>query len=375
MKILIIRSYPSIVDLKASNYNQQEIGLATAFQKKGHTVGIVYFGGNNHVDDVYKTAYGDISIYYRKAKVYLGKIALYEEFSDLKESYDMLILNEYDQIETAKTLKKYSSKAIIYHGPYYCAFNKRYNMYNKMFDILYLRGIRKRKPIIFTKSKLAMEYLQSKGLAVKDFVGVGLDKNQLHKNVEENNPYETLIEGDKKNLLYIGKLEERRNVIFLLECLKELVKLNDDYRLIMVGNGEATYKEKVFEFIKSNDLEKYVVYKEKIEQMYLPYIYKNSEIFLLPTSFEIWGMVLMEAMLCNCPVVTTFNGGSSSLIKNGYNGMIIEELDVEKWVNTIANTKYDDLTLKEYNEKVIEEKCDWTRIADRMLEAFMEKRN
>lgn len=375
MKILIIRSYPSIVDLRASNYNQQEIGLATAFQKKGHTVGIVYFGGDKHIDDIYRTAYGDISIYYRTAKVYLGKIALYEEFSELKENYDMLILNEYDQVETAKTLKKYSSKSIVYHGPYYCAFNKRYNMYNKIFDILFLRGIRKRKPIIFTKSKLAMQYLQSKGLTVKDFVGVGLDKNQLYKNESMENLYETLIEGDKKTLLYIGRLEERRNVIFLLECLKKLITMNDKYRLILVGNGEATYKEKVFEFIKNNDLENYVVYKDKIEQMYLPYIYRNSEIFLLPTSFEIWGMVLMEAMLCNCPVVTTFNGGSSSLIKNGCNGTIVEELDVEKWVNAIANIKYDAVSLEEYNEKVIEEKCDWTRIADRMLEAFEEKRN
>lgn len=373
MKILIIRSYPSIIDLKSNSYNQQEIGLASAFLSKGHDAGIVYFGGDKHSDEVYETQYGTIKIYYRKAKVVLSKIALYEDFDDLKDAYDLLILNEYDQFETAKTLKKYKGKCIVYHGPYYATFNKRYNMYNKMYDLMYLNIVKKSNPIIFTKSKLAMEYLSDKGLKVTDYLGVGLDVTQLRKTEELENPLKESIDGNNTNILYIGRLEERRNTMFMLECFRELVQRNDKYRLVIVGNGEEEYKQKVLSYIQENQLSNYVLIKNKLEQKYLSFLYENCDIFLLPTSYEIWGMVLMEAMLYHCPVITTFNGGSSSLIKDGVNGKIIDELDVEKWVDAIISTEFDMDKLTEYNTRVIKEKCDWSSIADRMLVAF-EKR-
>lgn len=376
MNILIIRAYPSIIDLKSNSYNQQEIGLATAFLVKGHQVGIVYFGGDKHSDETYELINGEmIQIYYRKARVVLSKIALYEKFDDLKESYDLLILNEYDQFETAKTLKKYPGKCIIYHGPYYDAFNKRYNMYNKAYDVMFLRTIKKANPIIFTKSKLAKEFLSDKGLEVCDYLGVGLDVTQLNKAVEQENPMKNDINKNNINLLYIGRLEERRNTIFMLECFREIIHKNDNYRLIIVGNGTDEYKEQVSKYIDKNGLGDYVTIKYKLEQKYLSFLYENSDIFLLPTSYEIWGMVLMEAMLYNCPVVTTFNGGSSSLIEDGVNGKIVDELDVEKWVKAITSENYDEDRLSKYNAKMIKEKCSWGSIADRMLEAFREERN
>ena len=374
MKILIIRSYPSLVNLKSNSYNQQEIGLASAFLAQGHEVGIVYFGGDNHSDEKYQSANGIINVYYRKAKVILGKIALYEDFDDLKDRYELLVLNEYDQFETAKTLKKYAKKCIIYHGPYFAEFNKRYNMYNKLYDILYKKRIKKSAPIIFTKSKLAMEFLTQKGLKVTDFLGVGLDTNQLKQTVESVNPFEQSFNKENKYLLYVGRLEERRNTIFLLKCLKKLTDISDNYRLVVVGDGSEEYKRQVFEYIQENQLSDYVVYKERLEQKQLPYVYKHSDMFLLPTSYEIWGMVLMEAMLYNIPVITTYNGGSSSLIENDINGKIIDEFDIQKWVESILKADYDIKKLSDFNKHIIEQKCDWKYIAERMIKAFVEER-
>lgn len=373
MNILIVRPYPSIIDLKSNSYNQQEIGLATAFLLKGNNVGIVYFGGDKHWDETYEVAEaGTIQLYYRKAKVFLGKIALYESFDDLKETYDLLILNEYDQCETIKTLQKYKDKCIIYHGPYYDTFNKRYNMYNKLFDLLFLKIVKKTKPLIFTKSRLAKEFLTNKGLMVNDYLGVGLDVTQLKNSVEMENPLKNKIKRDNINLLYIGRLEERRNIIFMLECLRHLIDKKDTYRLIMIGDGTNEYKEMIGNYIEENDLSNYVVMKNKLEQKYLPFLYENCNVFLLPTSYEIWGMVLMEAMLYNCPVITTFNGGSSSLIKNGVNGKIIDRLDVDEWVEAISSTNYDNKMLEEYNETMIRRKCNWEYIASKMIQVYEE---
>lgn len=372
MKVLIIRSFPSVIDLKKNTYNQQEIGLATAMMSLGHEAGIVYFGGKEHRDEFYLTEVGTIRIYYRKAKVFVNKIAFYETFDDLKKSYDMLVLNEYDQYETFKTLEKYSDKSIIYHGPYYSAFNKRYNLYNKLYDFAFLKKIVKLNPSIFTKSKLAQEYLESKGLSVVDYLGVGLDEKQLQAFDDKYHPLYKVLDESKINLLYIGKLEERRNPCFMLDVLKGLDASDKKYHLIVVGSGDKTYIAEVLNRAKELCLEDKITYVEKLEQKMLPFLYEKCDLFLLPTAYEIWGMVLMEAMKFDCPVITTYNGGSSCLIKSGINGEILE-LDVASWVETIKSRKYDSKCMHLFNETVLKEKCDWKRIAERMISQFIDK--
>ena len=71
MKVLIVRAFPNVIDLKKNCYNHQEVGLASAFLELGHEAGIVYYGGSRSWDDVYHTIHGDIHIFYRKAKVLL----------------------------------------------------------------------------------------------------------------------------------------------------------------------------------------------------------------------------------------------------------------------------------------------------------------
>lgn len=367
MKILIVRAFPSLIDLKKNCYNQQEVGLAAAFLSLGHEAGIVYYGGDSHRDETHSTEYGDIRIYYRKARVLLKRIALFEDFSDLKEAYDLIISNEYDQVETVKTLKKYAQKTLIYHGPYYAAFNKRYNLANKIFDLLFLRTIRRIHPRIMTKSVLAKEFVESKGLEVLTDVGVGLDAGQMLSAAGAEARVDIDFEADKRYLLYIGRLEPRRNTLFLLEVLEKLVREDDRYRLILVGAGNADYVAQVDQAIAQKNLEGYILRRERLAQTQLPYLYRNSHMFLLPTEYEIWGMVLMEALFFGCPVLTTRNGGSAALIQSGVNGAV-SELDVDKWTEQIREMCYDRKALQQYNDAVLAEKCDWVKIAQRMLE-------
>lgn len=62
-----------------------------------------------------------------------------------------------------------------------------------------------------------------------------------------------------------------------------------------------------------------------MEQKYLSGVYNLADFFLLPTEYEIFGMVLLEAMYYKTVVLTTDNGGSSTLIDNGRNGYILKD--------------------------------------------------
>ena len=367
MRVLIVRAFPSIVDLRKNCYNHQEIGLATAFLSLGHEAGIVYYGGNNSRDMKYATSNGEIKIYYRKAKVLLERIAFFEDFSDLKEQYDLIISNECDQIETVKTLNRYAEKTVIYHGPYYSPFNKRYNLANRTFDFFFAKQMQKKNPCIVTKSRLAKTYLEEKGFRVAADVGVGINNEQLLAKVDSSNPVEGRLQKGNIHLLYVGRLEPRRNTLFLLDVLEQLVRIDSRYRLVMVGTGDKKYVSKVFSAISEKKLGDYIIYEESLAQNQLPYLYQNCDLFLLPTEYEIWGMVLMEAMRFNLPVITTYNGGSSTLINDGVNGAVLT-VNVDIWVNKILKEKFDNAGLSAVNESILQEKCDWKTIAERIIE-------
>ena len=101
-----------------------------------------------------------------------------------------------------------------------------------------------------TKSELAKEFITSKGFNNVYTVGVGIDDDNF-KNLE-NSQVKCRLEHDesKFRLLYVGKIEERRNVYFLLKVFELLREIFSDIELVIVGDGERDYVSKFEETIE-----------------------------------------------------------------------------------------------------------------------------
>lgn len=188
--------------------------------------------------------------------------------------------------------------------------------------------------------------------------------SELSKKIEK-------LKSDGQNiLLYVGRLEKRRNILFLLELFKVLSKKTKS-TLVIIGNGTEEYKASCKDFVSSNGLGDSILYQERMEQRFLPKIYKESDLFLLPTSYEIFGMVILEAMYFGTPVLTTLNGGSDILIKNGESGYIIPDLNLEKWEEKCIDVlQRDNSKLSERAHNVVAENFVWDVLADKFLDCF-----
>lgn len=192
------------------------------------------------------------------------------------------------------------------------------------------------------KSRLAKEFLISKGIKENriSVCGVGIDADAFLKSDFSEIPPEiskiSSIECGIK-LLYIGKIEPRRNCLFLIDVLNKLREKGVDAKLIIVGSGKEDYLAKFDAHINELKLGDYIYKINAAEQKYLSYIYQNTDVFLLPTIYEIFGMVLLEAMYFGKPVITTQNGGSDMLIQNGKTGIIEPEFNAEKWAKDIIS--------------------------------------
>lgn len=371
MKILIIRNFPSYMTVKNSTYNIQEIGLAKALVKKGHLCDIILWTDKSEETVTISVAgYDVIHIFYKHGKSIL-KNALYVGCEDLYNKYDILQPSEYNQIQSWWLTKKYPQKTIIYHGPYFSKFNKRYNLMCKVFDTFFLKNYIKQRTRFLTKSEIAKDFLMSKGINSNNIksIGVGIDVEMLSngKALEEKIYCQMKADKDNPKILYIGKFEKRRNVFFILNVFSKVLEQYKNAKLYMIGTGKDNYLKAVFNFAEDLDIKNNIVWQEKIEQKNLAKIYQMADFFLFPTEYEIFGMVLLEAMYYKTVVLTTLNGGSSMLIENKINGFVLENNDVDKWSSCIKEiySNPSKMTLIKKNAfETISRKFTWDNLAN-----------
>lgn len=372
MKILIIRMFPNVINI--NNYNVQEIGLARALVKKGYVCDIVlYTKGQEYEDYINIDNEHKIKIYYLNAKNFINNAFFSNKLYDIVKKYDIVQTSEYDQIQNL-ILRKYCKKMIIYHGPYASNYTKGYNKKIVLSDLLYKFSKEYKYTTCITKSNLAKEFLIKKGFKDITAIGVGIDQKRFEvDNIEKDSFVSKVIKekGKSKYLLYIGKIEERRNILFLLGLLNELK--NNDVKLVIIGDGKEKYKNDCKEYIKKLGLEKYILYKKELKQTDIIELYKNSDLFILPTKYEIFGMVLLEAMYFGLPCITSINGGSSTIIKSGVNGMIMKKFDKNSWIDSIKELLYDDKARKEIGisaRKTIINNFLWDKLVDNFIEVY-----
>lgn len=381
MKILIVRNYPNYMVIgKNSSYNIQELGLASALVRAGHICDIVFWIKDREQKVTYQVPHsnGTVVVYYKRARTFF-KNAIYD-IDNLIDKYDIIQPCEYNQLQSLIFSKKFPNKTVVYHGQYYGKENKKYNIWCKCFDLFGLKVYKKKKTFFITKSMLAKEYLVNKKLDASQIfaLGVGMNVDALENREQNQSDICKAIEELKSDikLLYVGEFMPRRHLKFMGDIVNRLKKKNKNCKLIMIGNSNTEYGKDVKKYFEINDLNENIYYVDRIEQRYLSRVYKACTALLFPSTYEIFGMVLMEAMYFGLPVISCKNGGSTMLIKDGMNGFIINELDVVKWVDKIIQIKENDMAEISMNaRKTILKKFTWDALVTQFIHVYEKRLN
>ncbi len=127
--------------------------------------------------------------------------------------------------------------------------------------------------------------------------------------------------GMRENGLYlisVGRLVRRKGYDFLLEVLAEV----SDVELIIIGDGPE--RENLLELASALSIRNRVTFTGSIsEELKFQYL-NNSDIYVLSSVHEGFGIVLQEAMQVGLPIVSTNYGGQVDLIKEGENGKLVK---------------------------------------------------
>jgi len=148
----------------------------------------------------------------------------------------------------------------------------------------------------------------------KTVIPNGIDLVEFNPEVPKIKKY---LDG-KINILFLGRIEERKGLIYLLRALKILNKKHNNLRLIIVGEGPL--KGKCQKWVKKNKLEN-VVFEKEVNQKEIPSYYKTADIYCSPAIYgESFGIVLIEAMAVGTTVVAFANKGYAGVLKNTKGG-------------------------------------------------------
>ncbi len=136
----------------------------------------------------------------------------------------------------------------------------------------------------------------------------------------------------KNNFIFIGRFAPEKNIFTLLNSFLEVSKKNSDWGLILLGDGPL--KNEIHTFISNNNLQNKIIIPGFIQQDEIVKYMIVSNVFILPSLSEPWGLVTNEAMLCRLPViVSTKCGCQPELVQEGVNGFSFDPNDKSKLTN------------------------------------------
>jgi glycosyltransferase involved in cell wall biosynthesis len=129
-------------------------------------------------------------------------------------------------------------------------------------------------------------------------------------------------------LLYVGTVEERKN---LLKIVQALHQGNIDFPLVVVGKKTAYFKQ-VKQYIDSKGM-KNVSFLDQVQASDLPAIYQGSSGFIYPSSYEGFGIPILEALNSGVPVITSRGGCLEETAGKG--GLLINPGNQEEMIHAI----------------------------------------
>ncbi len=184
-------------------------------------------------------------------------------------------------------------------------------------------------------------------------------------------PIEEFADG-KLNILFIGRLEKRKGLDYLLEAYRQVKQEIPNSRLIVVGPG-IRLRHKYEKRVMRNGLRD-VVFIGYASYRDLPRYYRTAHIVCSPaTGRESFGIILLEAMAAGRPVVASDIEGYNRVVTHGSEGLLVPSKNAEKLAQALISLMTDETLRQQMGEngrlKALD--YDWEIIAQRVVDYYL----
>ena len=168
---------------------------------------------------------------------------------------------------------------------------------------------------------------------------------------------------EEKIVLFVGRLVYEKGIHILINAVPKILdKVNAKF--IIVGSGYM--KEQLLNIVRSMGLEHKVLFEGFLDEQTLLKLQQCADVSVVPSLFEPFGIVALEAMAAKSPVVASDTGGLSEIIEHDVTGVKVYPNNPDSLAWGINKVLLDDgyrQRIRENAYKKVLERYDWEKIA------------
>lgn len=198
----------------------------------------------------------------------------------------------------------------------------------------------------------------------------GVDVQMFSPDVK---PLEKFKDG-KINILFVGRIEPRKGLKYLLRAFKKLSKDYKNIRLIVVGKGPLL---KLYQSQIPKNLRERICFEGEVKREDLPRYYASCDIFCSPAiGYESFGIVLLEAFASSKPVVASKIQGYSYVASDGIDSLLFEPENEDDLSEKLKILIEDENMRKRFGEngrKKVLERYSWDIVSREVENYYIEK--
>lgn len=139
----------------------------------------------------------------------------------------------------------------------------------------------------------------------------------------------------KRTVLFVGRLEERKGIHYLVDAIPKVVAAVPNVRFVILGDdtkngeGQKSVKAELMRSVQASGVESSITWIDRVPLETLPSYYRSADVCVVPSVYDNSPYTCLEAMSCGKPVIGTSAGGTSEYIGKDGAGVIVPPRDAE----------------------------------------------
>lgn len=187
------------------------------------------------------------------------------------------------------------------------------------------------------------------------------------------------IDRQEKVILYVGRFDPRKGIETLVRVLALLKQQNvQNLKLIIVGGSSANMpdgdeRERIEGIVNELGLQSLTVFAGRVGHDVLPLYYAAADVCVIPSHYEPFGLVAIEAMACGAPVVASNVGGLKYTVIPEETGLLVEPRDIEAFASSIQRILADELWVRKIRRQAstnVHQRFSWTGVTMQLHELY-----
>jgi glycosyltransferase involved in cell wall biosynthesis len=179
------------------------------------------------------------------------------------------------------------------------------------------------------------------------------------------------VAADVPIILFMSRIHPKKRLELLVQVLSELHSQHQPFHLLIAGSGDTNYVESIRKMIAQQQLQSKITFTGFVVGKDKDLLLQGSDLFVLPTYSENFGIVLAEAMVVGLPIVTTPGVHISIDIAQAQAGIIVDDaIQLQTAISQLLQSPQLRQELGENGKRLALQKYSWPGIAQKFADLY-----